>query len=229
MFEWLFGASKDLPLWGQIAIDTFKILLGFSTVLIVTRWTLSRADRKDATARKAAALDKYSQRRIESLNSANASLGRVRISLEMLKTASLSDIKTEEGIEGILAVRLSIDHEVDEFLLACQAYGDVPGDVPCEHLDFDEAAIVWLSELYRFIDCDEKRADALQHAYEMCSSLQTQLKWLRHYELGMQIESANNPDAVWSNSFMPMLETVPLKFLAKQHSEGEVIAAKHEN
>jgi hypothetical protein len=217
--HWLLLGTKDLTVGLQLLIEAIKALLALMAALLITRWTLARADRKDIINRQAATLDRYSTRRIQSLDEANSALGKIRLHVTLLTSFSegqrgTTDVGVDElTVDKVNAARENIDTEIDGLLLACEAYGQVPGSVPCELLDVGEAIIVWTEPFYSLIDSGMINAQRYHEAYEMCSDLQVQLRWLKMYELSMQLEANKSPGTAWSNDHMPILETSPLPFL----------------
>ncbi len=186
---WLFLGTKDLTVGLQLMIEAVKALLAFVAALLITRWTLSRADRKDASNRQAATLDRYGTRRIQSLDEANAALGKIRLHLTLLTSFSESQqgkanlASDEEIVDKVNTARERIDAEIDSLLLDCEAYGEVPGSVPCDWLDVGEAVIIWTGPFYKLVGSGMINAQSYRDAYSMCSDLQVQLRWLKMYKL----------------------------------------------
>lgn len=215
MFDWLLGASKDLPVWGQVLLDVVKVLLGFVTILVVTRWTLSRADRKDIIARQAKALDEYSATRIAALNKATAGLSKMIVQLNKIHGAYESDLEQFDKGDLIANHFNKIEEFVDEIVLALNEYDDTPGSIPNDYDDVAEAFVVWLTDFYNLKE-GILSLQSLTLMVGMCSTLSTQLKWLTRYELNMRLQVALNPASAWSADFGNFLESATMEFLSKE-------------
>lgn len=214
MLDWLTGSAKDLPIWGQLFLDAFKILMGFGTVVLVTRWTLSRADRKDAISRQAIALDSYSAGRIESLHLAVLALSKIRNELNKIYGALDAPIKEPHRTEVIDNFLLEIEDHIDDLMLALEEYDGPPASIPCDFEDASEALIPWLKGFY------EQRAKTISDTsiavmMGMCADLQTQLRWLGRYELNMRLQVGLNPASAWNPDFGNVLESTALEFFTQ--------------
>jgi hypothetical protein len=211
--------TTDMTVGMQLLIESTKAVMALIGAYVITILTLRRADRRDILTRQAAALDRYSTHRTQSLDTANSSLGKIRLNLTLL--ASVYDIGDDaqpaelddHTRERVMAALQNIDSEIDTLLLSCESYGRVPGTIPCDWLDVGEAIIVWTAPLYTLIATGMVNAQRYRDAYKMCSDLQVQLRWLRIYELDMQLAHNANPGGVWNTDHIQVLESKPLPFL----------------
>ena len=211
MLDWLTSSSKDLPVWGQILLDVLKILLGFGTVLLVTRWTLSRADRKDAITRQANALDAYSALRIQSLHNAVVALSKIWNQLNKVYGALEAELDACDKAELINELLAKTEEQIDELILALEEYGDPPGSIPTDYDSSTEALSVWLRGFYAHRNGTVSNR-SIGIMIGMCSDLQTQLRYLGHYELNLRLQVALNPASAWNPDFGDILESASVEF-----------------
>ena len=212
--DWLSSSAKDLPVWGQLLLDTIKVLLGFVTVVLVTRWTLSRADRKDAISRQAAALDAYSELRIRSLHRAVLALSRIWIQLNKVHGGLESDMEATAKADLVDQLLDKTEEYIDDLILALEEYGGPPGSIPSDYSDAAEALAAWLKAFYdhRSRPISEQ---SIATMIGMCTDLQVQLRFLGHYELNMRLQVALNPASAWNPGFGDVLEQASLEFFTK--------------
>lgn len=155
MFDWLFENTKDTKIWVQLVIEAVKIFGGLGTVLLVTRWTLARADNKDSLARQAGVLQAYQADRVNALRECLHALSRIHIllmDLTLITSKGVAPVEEEiDGKEGSKAFILlkRIESEVDSMIVNAIAFGDLPRvmieDDP--HYLADEV-LVWADSLY---------------------------------------------------------------------------------
>lgn len=215
MFDWLLKTNKDLPIWGQVLLDIVKVLLGFITVLLITRWTLNRADRKDIISRQAKALDEYSASRITALNKATYGLSKMVVQLNKVHGALESELDEFDKGDAIVNLLNDLEPLIDEVVLALNEYDGTPESIPNDYDDLAEAFVVWLTDFYRLKD-GILTLESLTLMVGMCSTLSTQLRWLSRYELNLRLQVANNPASTWSPDFGEVLESGTMDFLSKE-------------
>ncbi|MCL4283920.1 MAG: hypothetical protein KJZ62_02350 [Fimbriimonadaceae bacterium] len=214
MLDWLSGSAKDLPVWGQLLLDIIKIVLGFGTVVLVTRWTLSRADRKDAISRQANALDAYSALRIQSLHKAVVALSKLWTQLNKVYGAFGADLETFDKAEAINELLGKTEEYIDDLTGALEEYGGPPGSIPSDYDDAAEALTVWLKAFYVHRN-GPLTEQSIAVMIGMCTDLQAQLRYLGHYELNMRLQVGLNPASAWNPDFGDVLEQSTLEFFAK--------------
>lgn len=232
--DWLTKDGERLTIQGQVAFELLKILTAFITVLIVTRWTLARADRKDAVARQSAALMKLSEARISALNRAMAGLGKLRLNLSDLKHA-LENMPDDDTVTKAVESSADYPHNFDELLLNCETliekagkgldeevgnvllaleeYGPMPKAVKCDWLDPAEAFIFWSTDARTSLAENTQTAEWCQTAYEKFSDIQAQLRILTFYEVSVQLDAALSPRYMWDPAIAAEVERTSLPFL----------------
>lgn len=200
-WDWLFQSSREVPVWIQLVIEGLKITATFATILLITRWTLSRADRKDATARLAKALSEYSDRRLESLYAVMACLTKVRILLMNLSQTAEQAEQLEFIDDDTLSQSLAEGHAeisdlMEEIIVHMDAYGHAPDRVECEWLDTGEAFVGWTHKYTRTLYGTEGSLQQRhKRAYGLCGDLQSEIRLLILTELEMVLETSQSPYA----------------------------------